>query len=597
MKKLAIYFLAPLFLLTSCEDFLTVNSYTSYDSSTFPKSEQDVIDLLTGVYSNLNRLLLQVNGESTYFMISELFSDDRFGGGGRNDINTQAYNHLLAAQRNHMANLWTWSYRGISRANVVLEELEKVEFERQETKDKLEGEARFLRAHFYFDLVRCLGNIPLMTTTPQDVEQAKQILPQADPDDVYRLIATDLWEAYRLLPETKWSAPSDGRATRWAAAGLLARAYLFYTGFYGKPDLPREGGTVTKQNVIVALEEVMQKSGHGLVNDFRTLWAYTNPISKPDYHYAKNLPDMIKDGHNKEHVFVIKCAPTSAWNANGTANVLCLSFGLRNQARDYRTVFPMGQGWGFGPVSSVLWDDWIEDEPNDMRRKASIWSPDEAINPTTWEIDKSYYDWGKENIMEETGFWQKKICSYKAFGKNGSNKLPANLWNSWESSPQAYNLPQDNNQHGYGTDLILIRYADILLMHSELTETVAGINEVRDRAGLPPRAAYNLEELQKERRYELAFEGIRWSDLRRWGGQGDRSVGDMLNRMYTKVIYNNGVELPMRVQGRAGDVKARYEATKGFMMIPQQEIDLSNGVVKQNPGWLDGDQPFFQMWI
>jgi hypothetical protein len=67
--------------------------------------------------------------------------------------------------------------------------------------------------------------------------------------------------------------------------------------------------------------------------------------------------------------------------------------------------------------------------------------------------------------------------------------------------------------------------------------------------------------------------------------------------MYTKTILNNGVELPMRIQGQAGDVGVRYEATKGFFMIPQTEIDLSNGVLKQNPGWTDDVPYMFSMWL
>ena len=71
---------------------------------------------------------------------------------------------------------------------------------------------------------------------------------------------------------------------------------------------------------------------------------------------------------------------------------------------------------------------------------------------------------------------------------------------------------QLNNIH----DLVLIRFADVLLMQSELKKDVAGINEVRKRAGLNPIAAYSEEALRNERRWELACEGTRWNDLRRW---------------------------------------------------------------------------------
>lgn len=74
---------------------------------------------------------------------------------------------------------------------------------------------------------------------------------------------------------------------------------------------------------------------------------------------------------------------------------------------------------------------------------------------------------------------------------------------------------QNNNQLGQTQDLIMMRYADVLLMHSELTETADGMNQVRARVGLPA-IGYSLDALKKERRHELAFEGIRWFDLMRW---------------------------------------------------------------------------------
>ena len=74
----------------------------------------------------------------------------------------------------------------------------------------------------------------------------------------------------------------------------------------------------------------------------------------------------------------------------------------------------------------------------------------------------------------------------------------------------------ENMQLDNTMDLIMIRLADVYLMHSELTETNTYMNKVRERAGLEP-IAYSLENIQKERRYELAFEGVRWNDIRRWG--------------------------------------------------------------------------------
>jgi hypothetical protein len=123
-----------------------------------------------------------------------------------------------------------------------------------------------------------------------------------------------------------------------------------------------------------------------------------------------------------------------------------------------------------------------------------------------------------------------------------------------------------------------MRYADVLLMHSELMETVAGINQVRARAKLSSIGNYSLEALQKERRYELAFEGVRYYDLLRWYGTEAGVVIDR-NQNGAQVLSNN---MPTTVQY---ELAKRIRETGGFYQIPLSEIELSGGVLVQNKGW------------
>ena len=610
MKKLVIYFLALSFLLpvlSGCEDFLTLPGQTLIDESTYPLKPADVDELLTGTYAALIRGMYEFrNGETHYMFLSELLSDDCTGGGGRNDINPQATNHLLVTERNYFDYFWQWNYAGIARALTVMDALENNFAPGDEIRTIKEAEARFLRALFYFDLVRTLENVPILEAIPSSVAEATEVPDQVHPDEIYKLLATDLLFAYQNLPNTPFSTPANGKATKWAAASYIARAFLFYTGFYNKPDLPRDGGSITKQEVIAMLEDVINNSNHELVPDFRALWPYTNKLTKPDYPYVANENvTWVEDGFNPEHVFVIKCAPDVAWNWGSMSNIYCMSYGPRGSTtmRDIRSIFPFGRGWGFGPVSTRLWDEWENDEPDDMRRQATIWRWDlEAMDPITLEPDPSKYEWGCENQVEETGLWRKKIAPYRAWGKLGVSRLEnnstANLWNVWESDPAAWNMTRDNWEMGSGSDIILFRYADVLLMHSELTDGaslakygMSGMNKVRDRAHLPQKA-YTLEALQKERRYELATEGHRWSDIRRW-----HIAEQVLNRMYGEPMRNGGVEVVQKIQGSAGDIASRYRATNGgFMMIPQTQIDLSNGKYKQNAGWTDDINYMFYTW-
>jgi len=93
-----------------------------------------------------------------------------------------------------------------------------------------------------------------------------------------------------------------------------------------------------------------------------------------------------------------------------------------------------------------------------------------------------------------------------------------------------------------------------------------------------PAIAYSLDALKKERRHELAFEGLRWGDMRRW-----HEAETDLAKQVGQEIWNKGQKTTMKDQG-AGYV-ARYKATRGFFPIPKTEIDLSNGALKQNAGW------------
>jgi hypothetical protein len=318
----------------------------------------------------------------------------------------------------------------------------------------------------------------------------------------------------------------------------------------------------------------MNNSGHALLPDFRSLWPYSNAITKKNYRFAADAPDWVEGSQNPEVLFAIKMNSLGDWGTTiGYSNSLALFFAIRDGSTDYKKLFPMGQGWGAGPVNSKLWNTWPEQDP---RRVASIYNQaDEATD----------YKWGSDSQMDETGMWQKKIVATTAFGKGGD---PTSLYKSFWSDPMFGNRAGDDFQLGHGSDLILIRFADILLMHSELTKTTTGMNAVRARASasirgganLAPYGSYSDQDLRNERHWEFAFEGLRWGDLRRWG-----IAGDVLSEnIYGVSIQNRGVQTTTVQQGAVG-VKARYEATKGFFNKPNTQMELSSGTMPQNPGW------------
>ncbi len=560
MKKILLILFAA-GTLSSCDKFLDTESYDKKNTGNFPVTVADANSMLTGIYSSLNAAISNV--QNTHFYMAELASDDRFGGGGENDRDMQALDHLMNTQPDRFLTFWTARYQGIFRANTALETLDQVEgWTNEAQKNQVLGEVYFLRALYYFELSQLFGEVPLVTST------SVSNLPKAPADETYALIADDLQNAINLMPASPYTSVASGHATKWAAQALLARVYLFYTGYYNKTELPvASGGSISKAQVIQGLEECISNSGHDLVADFRNLWPYSNEFTKKDYPYAQDNNLSYAGDGNKETVFAVKFGTLVDWGDQymlGYSNQFNLHFSLRSNNGQAGT-FPFGQGWGAGPVNSSLWNDWRQAEPTDVRRVGSI------INADT---DLDSYIYGADNQMEETGFWQKKYIAVTAYDEGRFIPSYAILA---DAAAAEYQL-------AHTQDLVLIRFADVLLMHAELSETNTNLNRVRARANLAP-VGYSLAALKRERRWELAFEGLRYFDLMRW-----QEAATALGRQEGVPIRNKGIDTQMR--GFGGGYAARYEATGGFWPIPISQIALSDGVLTQNKGWGESTHEF-----
>lgn len=565
MKNLSfILVIAASLLLMSCEDFLDTTNYTKKDTSNYPETVTDAEQMITGIYSNLS--YSSANPHQSYYYVAELASDDRFGGGGENDKLMQSLDLIMNNGSSMLETFWETRYTGIFRANMAIETLDNCEgYDSEDQKNQMKGEAYFMRAFFYFEMASLYGNVPLVITT------APVNLPKASSEELYSQMASDLKTAIELMPSKPYTSVEAGHATKWTAEALMARVFLFYTGFYGKDALPlvAEDGTisgeVTKSQVVTWLEDCINNSGHTLVSDYRELWPYTNRYTVEEYEFTKGQGlEWVEDDEasSPETLFAIKYSNFPDWGTTiGYANEYALHFGMRG-AQDYENTFPFGQGWGAGPVNPVLWNEWVQDEPNDPRREASIVNiPEELPN---------YTKGGWADFIQETDFWPKKVVPVTA--RDGETGTLASSY-----SVLMYGTPE-NFQLDNTMDVILIRLADVYLMHSELTETNTYMNKVRERAGLTDEA-YSLANIQKERRYELAFEGVRWNDIRRWG-----IAPVELEKQIGQPIYTKGNDDVSKAFG--GGYAARYEATNGgFFPIPDAQILLSDGVLEQNAGW------------
>lgn len=570
MKKLIYTLAISSLIFTACD--LDMAPEDKLTSETFPQTQEQAVKLATGIYSVMNYAITEPDCYSFY--IFDLTGDDRLGGGSTSNKNAQSADRLLNKGTSWFETYWSSYYKGIYRANSLIETIDNVPtWSTAGKREQLLGEAYFLRAFFYFDLAQMFGEVPLITS--RIVENT----PKSSANEIYAQITSDLLTAIDFLPSTSYASSEKGHATKWAAEALLSRVYLFYTGFYGKSSLPTVAGTnVESAQVVSALEDCIKNSGHKLLADQRNLWPYTNPYTAKDYSYTTDeegnvLPWVDYAGDtNEEVIFSLTFSNITGFSStddpygSGYANRVVEFWGLRKAGNAASFPF-LPTGYSNGPVNRTLWEDWANDPDyaGDYRRRGSI-----ALD----SLDMPDYAGDNAKEMEKTHLYAKKYLGCGAY--DGS---------TLRTSYAYFYGGQDDKQLGLTQSLIFIRYADVLLMHAELTngatvpgESKNGLNLVRQRAQLPD-LTYSLENLKKERRYELCFEALRWNDLRRWNdveeiAQNQEGV-KILNKT-TDTQYTFG----------SNGFMARYEATnKGFWKIPDSQITLSEGVMTQNSGW------------
>lgn len=547
MKKYSLFFIIIPFTLIifGCEGFLDSEDLVNKNTTNFPKTEVDIEQSLTGVYAALT---LSQNRWDLIFQFSEFMADYTLPGGGADDRHIRALAQFQQYGVNVLSDMWGRLYTGIYRANFLLENIDKVKFADESTKSKALGETYFLRSNFYFDLLRVFENVPLILTSKVD-----PTTPQSDPNFVYQSVFSDLVKAIDLLPAVKFvDAPKSelGRVTRWAAEGMLARAYLFYSGVYGKSEIELlDGSVLDKQRVIAYLDDCIANSSHDLINDFRNLWPYS--YISDDYTYAKknNLKWIGEAGDNVETVWAWKYSIFGTGSRKNYSNGMVTQYGIR-----FQEFVPFGRGNGMGIVNPKFFEMWPDD---DIRKKGTILDvsdPDECTD----------YKYNKGRNYQETGLFNKKYMPINEWGKNGK---PVSYTVRLYGAPNNYVV--NNTQ-----DAVIIRFADILLMGAELggPNAQSYLDRVRNRVGLGSVEA-TLENIKKERLYELAYEGVRYYDLMRWG-----DLEHQINTMKKDV--------PCKIYGKDALYTIKYRPeTRGFFAIPEDQIELSNGVLKQNKGW------------
>lgn len=527
---------------TSCSDsFLDTESKTESNTESFYKTQTDANRALIGCYDGWR--ITSSTPDIGFLVTSEVMGAECFGATGNTDSRKyQVIDRFDQSQSTSDLNIyeqdWENYYAGIFRCNSLIEKEGQIAWDDETTRATWMGECHALRAIMYFDLVRLFGNIPLFETPTSDN------VPQATQEEVYQLIFSDLQYAIDNIPADAYpkskAAENDGRISKYAAEAIYARAYLFFTGYTGGAI---EG--VTKEKALEYCEDVIASGEYGLVPEFKNLWPAASAGIAEVGDAATLLGTYAGDG-NSETILAQKFTNSPYYDGYNGTNRWQVMVGMRSLNHA-----PYGKGWGAMTVSPAFFNSY---EANDTRKEASI--IDLASEGVTAEDD---YEASYLGQREYTGYSVKKYSPICFADGTTACKIDG-----------SGDFQTQNHQ-----DWVIMRYADVLLMAAELGSGNAQsyLDQVRKRAGLEP-VSVTRENIIKERKYEFAFEGINYWDLLRQGV--DYAASQIAGETNVK---SGGVDDVVSIQAQ------NIIAKKGLCQIPQNQITLSAGVLKQNDGW------------
>ncbi len=476
MKKIILFGLL-IFFATSCsEDWLELDPIGEKFESNYYQTEEEIFSGLVSAYSILQPKYY--SGWSSYYLLANFPSDDaKVVGGGPGD---RPEYHEIAEFRTVPTNpavlqLWRRDYYGAYRANVVIENANP---EASAKSREYVAEARFLRAYFYFELVRFFGDVPLITGVLNSDEYNQ---PKDPAEEVFEQIIKDLTEAIPDLP-TKTALGSNEfyRATKGAAQSLLGKAYLYMASPYYQEtyDFPKSANEYYE--LAAGQFEQVIDGIYELEDNYDDIWRYSHE-------------------HGTESIFEIEYANINRAGDWGNGRVNGGNIDVQMSGPRGISTDTLLAGWGFDMVTEDLIAAY-DAEGDSARKYGTAYGEDflNEIGASDWEKNEGY-----------TGWFSKK------------------------RAPWAHITSDVDPQWNFETNERMIRYADVLLMCAEAyLQSGAGdplplVNEVRERA-MPddPLSSVTMEDIKLERRLELAMEGHRFFDLVRWGDAPDE-LGDL----------------------------------------------------------------------
>ena len=562
MKKKYLSLLAACsFLFAGCSDFLDMNPNGILDEESVSGVEQ-LDKLVISAYSMLGNDHYDI--PFNLWPYGNVRSDDAYKG-GRDESDIQDF-HFYETSSNITANfgepdgLWYNCYIAISRANNALRSLNNVSEQDFPNKKIRIGECRFIRGHFYFLLKVLFKSIPYIDETVA-IENYGTISNIAlSNDELWQKIADDFKAAYDNLPESQGT--DVGRANKYSAAAYLAKTYLYKAYRQDEKHNVTEINAEDLKQVLTFSNEVMS-SDYGLEDDFA-------------YNF---LPGSYENG--KESLFAIQHSTD-----DGTL------YGRLNFSDALNVPMKFSGSCDFQKPSQNLVNAYktVNGLPEfSDYNKADYNANTDKVDPRLYHtvaLPGVPYKYDKKNIFDES--WTRNKAVYGLYSSLKEN-VALNDPSSVLIDPFRANTKNK----------IVIRYADVVLMRAEALieldrekEALPLINEIRERAKKSPglidyaenvdialyvdnvncnwTKPYAREALRWERRLELAMESQRFFDLVRWG-----IADSVINTFYKE-------EAPKRTYYE----NAHFEKNRAeYVPIPQQQINFSKQVYKQNYGY------------
>lgn len=514
------------------DDFLLTVPPTSVSDAIFWQQEKDAVLAVTAVYSlhNAVNYTIRMDGISDNAWAQKSFD-------GWYPIGRGAHNSTTG----EISNFWNNAYTAIRRANEITSNIDRIPQMNEQLRARLTAEAKFLRAWHYFTLLSLYGDVPLFTT-PISLQESRE-LRRAPRQEVFDQIIKDLDEAAAGLPVSYGSA-DYGRVTRGAALALKARAALFEAS-WRQNHLNDQSGANTLYNMAAqAAQQVMALNEYSLHPNFADLTRYAGNGS-PE---AIFVDRRIKNERGWGGFSML--GPASYQGGNDVVPLR----GLVDSFRMAADGLPITESPHFDPDNPY--------EGRDPRMYATLLYPGAVWHDLTY------------NPLPGSGTGDEVAKDFNTTA-TGYNFIKYVNW-------------EDRNDRGNsGVDIILMRYAEVLLTYAEakielgqIDQSVYdAINAVRERAGMPTVSNLSQTELRDvvryERRAEFAVEGQRYFDIRRW-----KIAEQVQPGLHHGIDYMEGGQL----RTIPADNRQFNPGRDYLWPIPLTEIER-NPNLTQNPGY------------